>query len=243
MKKAIAFVVALSAAATSFAQHEVGVKAGYNYLMTNYESNTVETDGGGYHFGAYYAYSPMDNLFIGGELLVSSRRWNAFSSSTTASSVLVRNDQHSFYANHYLDIPLSIKYGINMRKGRYGDSKYLLFYAGPTASMLMSTSGSTQRTTRIDAQLQTTVTQEEEIFQTQDLKKHFRPFQLGFNVGVSYRFGFGLTVDARYQAYAFPTTKTEFGLGPDNQVPIQELDDEIKQGMFMVSIGYSFVRD
>jgi hypothetical protein len=245
MKKAIAFVVALSAAATSFGQHEVGVKAGYNYLMTNYNeiSETIETDGGGYHFGGYYSYMPMDDLFIGGELLISSRRWNAISSTTNDGSILIKNEQYSFYSNHYLDIPLSIKYGINMRKGRYGDSKYLLFYAGPTASLLMSTSGSTQRTTRIDAHDQTTVTQEEEIYQTQDLKKHFRPFQLGFNLGVSYRFGFGLTVDARYQAYAFPSTKTELGLGPEDIAPIEELDGAIKQGMFMISLGYSFVRE
>lgn len=245
MKKAIAFIVAFSAAATSFGQHEVGVKAGYNYLMTNYESSdvTVETDGGGYHFGAYYSYSPMDNLFVGGELLLSSRRWNAISSTTSDGSIVVKNEQYSFFSNHYLDIPLSIKYGVNMRKGRYGDSKYLLFYAGPTASLLMSTSGSTQRTTRIDVFDQTTVTQEDEVYQTPDLKKHFRPFQLGFNVGVSYRFGFGLTVDARYQGYAFPTTKTEHGHGSDDQAPITELDGTIKQGMLMISLGYSFVRD
>ncbi|MDG1331493.1 MAG: porin family protein [Crocinitomicaceae bacterium] len=245
MKKAIAFVVALSATATSFAQHEVGVKAGYNHLMTNYLTGDtdVETDGGGYHVGAYYSYSPMDNVFIGGEVLISSRRWNAFSSSTTDGSILIKDEQYSFYSNHYLDIPLSIKYGINMRKGRYGDSKYLLFYAGPTASLLMSTSGSTQTTTRIDAHSQTTVTQEEVVFQKQDLKTHFRPFQLGYNVGVSYRFGFGLTIDARYQGFAMPTIKTELGLGPADLVPIEELDREIKQGMFMISIGYSFVRD
>lgn len=244
MKKAIALVVALSAAATSFGQHEIGVKAGYNYLMTNYESNeTVETDGGGYHFGGYYSYSPMDNVFIGGELLISSRRWNAISSSTTDGSITMKKEQYSFYSNHYLEIPLSIKYGIDMRKGRYGDSKFLLFYAGPTASLMMGTSGSTQRTTRIDAHDQVTVTQDEETYRTEDLKMHFRPFQLGFNVGVSYRFGFGLTVDARYQGFAMPTTKTELGLGPADLVPIEELDGVVKQGMFMISIGYSFLRD
>ena len=243
MKKAIAFVVALSAATTSFGQHEVGVKAGYNYLMTNYEMPRVEADGGGYHFGAYYSYMPMDNVFLGGELLISSRRWNSILSTTTDGSILIKDEQYSFYSNHYLDIPLSIKYGIDMRKGRYGDSKYLLFYAGPTASLLMSTSGSIQRTTRIDAHDQVTVTQEDEVYQTQDLKTHFRPFQLGFNVGISYRFGFGLTVDARYQGYAFPTTKTELGLGPADLVPISELEGGIKQGMLMFSVGYSFVRE
>jgi hypothetical protein len=243
MKKAMAFVVALSAAATSFGQHEVGVKAGYNYLMTNYESNSVETDGGGYHVGAYYSYSPMDNVFLGGEVLFSSRRWNAISSTTDGNSILIKDDQYSFYSNSYVDIPLSIKYGMNFRRGRYGDSKLLLFYAGPTASLLMSTSGSTQRTTRIDVLDQTTVVQTDEVYQTQDLKTHFRPFQLGFNVGVSYRFGFGLMIDARYQGFAFPATKTELGLGSEELAPIPELEGAVRQGMFMVSIGYSFVRD
>jgi len=245
MRKAIAFVVAFSAAATCFGQHEVGAKAGYNYLMTNYDfgKSEVETDGGGYHIGAYYSYMPMDNVFIGGELLISSRRWNAISSTTTDGQITRKEESYSFFSNHYLDIPLYFKYGIDMRSGRYGDSKYLSFYAGPTASLLMTTSGSKQTTTRIDAHEQTTVTRENEVYQKQDLKEHFTPFQFGFNLGVSYRFGFGLTVDARYQMYAFPTTKTELGLGPQEEAPIEELNGPIKQGMFMLSIGYSFVKE
>lgn len=240
MKRVITLAIVLMTAMTSYSQHEVGVKAGYNYLMTNYDNAdpVVKTDGGGYHFGAYYSYMPMDDVFLGGEVLVSSRRWNAISSSTTDGSVTVKDEKYSFYANHYLDIPLSIKYGLNMRKGRYGDSKYLLFYAGPSAHVLMGTSGSTQRTTRVDVHSQTTVIQDEEVYKINDLKKHFRPAQFGFNVGVSYRFAFGLTVDARYQGMAIPSNREDV-----EDAPIEELTGTIKQGMFMFSLGYSFVRN
>ncbi|NVK65343.1 MAG: PorT family protein [Flavobacteriales bacterium] len=240
MKKVITLVAVTLMAATTFGQHEVGAKAGYNYLMTNYEGSEteLETDGGGYHLGAYYSYTPMDNLFLGGEVLISSRRWNAISSSSTASSITTTQENYSFYSNHYLDIPLSIKYGLDMRKGRYGDSKYLLFYAGPSVHLLMGTKGSVQRTTRVDAHNQTTVLQNEEEYNTDDLREYFRPVQLGFNAGVSYRFGFGLTVDARYQAFAMPSNKTDL-----DDLANSEWDGVLKQGMFMFSVGYSFVRD
>jgi len=240
MKKVIALVAVTLMAATSFGQHEIGAKAGYNYLMTNYEGSETEfeTNGGGYHLGAYYSYTPMDNLFLAGELLISSRRWNAISSSTTESSITTKQETYSFYSNHYLDIPMSIKYGLNMRKGRYGDSKYLLFYAGPSVHLLMGSNGSVQRTTRVDAHDQTTVLQEEESYKSEDLKDYFRPVQLGLNAGISYRFGFGLTLDARYQAFAMPSNKVDL-----DDVANSEWDGVVKQGMFMFSVGYSFLRD
>lgn len=242
MKKAIAFVVALSAAATSFGQHEIGAKAGYNYLFTNHDGSEleVETNGGGYHVGGYYSYTPEDNIFIGGELLISNRRWNEITSSSTSSLVEVTEEEHTYYSNHYLEIPLSVKYGLNMRKGRYGDSKYLLFYAGPSAHLLLSTSGSSQKTYRIDAQAQTTVTQQDEVYETASLKEYFSPFQMGLNAGVSYRFGFGLTVDARYQ---FMLSSTNKDVSESLGTITQDEKGLIKQSMFMFSIGYSFVRD
>ncbi len=243
MKTAIALAVALSAAVTSFGQHEIGAKAGYNYLFTNYDNTTagapdLETDGGGYHAGVYYSYTPEDNLFLAAELLISNRRWNEVSSSSTTGDIVITEEQYTYYSNHYLEIPISVKYGINMRKGRYGDNKYLLFYAGPSAHLLMGTKGSTQETFRIDALGQSTVMQEEVIFKSNDLKKYFSPFQLGLHAGISYSFSFGLTVDARYQTMLMPTNKEEtdastIGVGKGL----------IKQGMLMFSIGYSFLRD
>ena len=242
MKRAIAFVVALSAAATSFGQHEVGAKAGYNYLFTNYDGSEleVETNGGGYHIGGYYSYTPEDNIFIAGELLISSRRWNEITRSSTSSSVETSEEEHTFYSNTYLEIPLSVKYGLNMRKGRFGDSKYLLFYGGPSAHLLMSTKASSERTMRVDTQEQTTVTQENEVYETAELKQFFSPFQMGLHAGVSYRFGFGLTIDARYQFMLASTNKdVSGGLGE----VMWEEKGLIKQSMFMFSIGYSFLRD
>lgn len=245
MRRVIALAVVLSAAATSFGQHEVGAKAGYNYLFTKYDNPTATvgapelvTDGGGYHLGAYYSYTPEDNLFIAGELLISNRRWNEISRTTNDASINVTEEQHTYYSNHYLEIPVTVKYGINMRKGRYGDSKYLLFYAGPSAHLLMGTRGSTQETFRVDAHDQVTVIQQDEIYKQQDLKKYFKPFQMGLNAGISYRFAFGLTIDARYQTLLSPTN-------------VEETDDStigvgkglIKQGMMMFSVGYSFLRD
>ncbi len=242
MKRAIAFVVALSAALTSFGQHEVGAKVGYNYLFTNYDNTDleIETNGGGYHIGAYYAYTPEDNLFISAELLISNRRWNEITRSSTSTSVRVMEEQYTYYSNHYLEIPLSVKYGVNMRKGRYGDSKYLLFYAGPSAHLLIGTRGSTQETFRVDALDQVTVMQEDEIYKKSDLKEYFSPFQMGFHAGVSYRFGFGLSLDARYQFMLSPSNEEDIEID-DFQIGIDK--GLIKQGMFMFSVGYSFLRD
>ena len=244
MKRAIALAVVLTTAAASFGQHEVGVKAGYNHLFTNYDNPLVtnalefETDGGGYHFGAYYSYTPEDNIFIAGELLISNRRWNEISRSTNDGIISITEENHTYYSNHYLEIPISVKYGVNMRKGRYGDSKYLLFYAGPSAHLLMGTKGSTQNTFRIDAHDQTTVTQQDEIFRNEDLKNYFKPFQMGLHAGISYRFGFGLTIDARYQALLSPTNREE-----TDESNIGVGKGLIKQGMLMFSVGYSFLRD
>ena len=243
MKRSIALAVALSAAVTSFGQHEIGVKAGYNHLFTNYD-NTIanapelEMNGGGYHVGAYYSYTPEDNLFLAAELLISNRRWNEISRSSSGGDIVISDEQFTYYSNHYLDIPVSVKYGINMRKGRYGDSKYLLFYAGPTASLLMGTKGSTQETFRIDALGQSTVTQSEEIYKKEDLKNYFKSFQMGLHAGVSYRFGFGLTIDARYQMMLSPSNVEE-----TDESTIGVGKGMIKQGMFMFSVGYSFLRD
>lgn len=243
MRRAIALAVVLSAAATSFGQHEVGAKAGYNYLFTKYDNPTVgasqlETDGGGYHIGGYYSYTPEDNIFIAGELLISNRRWNEVSRTSNDASINVTEEEYTYYSNHYLEIPVMVKYGINMRKGRYGDSKYLLFYAGPSAHVLMGTRGSTQQTTRVDAHNQTTVVQEDEILKQEDLKKYFKPFQMGLNAGISYRFAFGLTLDARYQTMLSPTNFEE-----TDESTIGVGKGLIKQGMVMFSVGYSFLRD
>ena len=243
MKKAIAFVVASLVAATSFGQHEVGAKAGYNYLFTNYEPTVanapiLETNGGGYHFGAYYSYSPGDNLFISGELLVSNRRWNESSRSSTDGDIVISEEQHTYYSNHYFEIPLSVQYGINLRKGRYGDSKYLLFYAGPSAHLLMGTKGSTQETYRIDAHEQSTIIQDDIIFDKAQLRNYFKPFQMGLHAGMSYRFAFGLKIEARYQFLLSPTNKEET---PISTIGVGK--GLIKQGMVMFSAGYSFVRD
>lgn len=243
MKRAIALAVALSAAVTSFGQHEIGFKAGYNYLFTNYD-NTIanapelETNGGGYHAGAYYSYTPQDNLFLSAELLISNRRWNEISRSTTDGDIVISEEEFTYFSNHYLEIPIAVKYGINMKNGRYGDNKYLLFYAGPSAHLLMASRGSSQGTTRIDAHNQSTVTREDVIYKTEDLKKYFSPFQLGLHAGVSYSFPFGLTVDARYQTLLSPANQEE-----TDESTIGVGKGMIKQGMFMFSIGYSFLRD
>lgn len=231
-----------SVASFSFGQHEIGVKAGYNLLFTNYnnplEIEGIETDGGGYHFGGYYSYTPMDNLFLSGELLISNRSWNEIVRSNHEGSIQTLEEVYTYYSNTYLEIPLSIKYGINMRRTRYGGNKYLLFYAGPSAHLLMGTKGSSQETFRVDAYGQTTVVQEEEIYAKSDLKEYFSPFQMGVHAGVGFSFDFGLTLDARYQTMLMPT----------NRADVQDLllgdgKGSIKQGMLMFSVGYSFFRD
>lgn len=51
MKKLITLVAVTLMATASMAQHEVGTKVGYNYLMSKYDGieTEVETNGGGYH--------------------------------------------------------------------------------------------------------------------------------------------------------------------------------------------------
>ncbi len=241
MRKTIALSAALLCMTSlGFSQTEIGVKAGYNYLNSSYEStpvpgsgaNYLDLKGGGYHFGGYYSNMPMDNVFLSAEVLISNRRWNElFTNVNEGSEVMTQAETFTFYSNYYLEIPLSIKYGINMRKSRYGDNKYLMFYAGPTTNILMGTKGYRQETFRVDTHQQTTVTQEETRLATSDLKAYFTPIQVGLHGGIQFSFEFGLNIDLRYQHLLMPVSIDTENFG------------QLKQGIASISIGYSFFRD
>lgn len=236
MKKILVFIAALSAGSVCLAQHDLGFKMGYSYLMGKYESplstNTVEMNSGGYSFGGYYSYTPMDNLFLSGELLISGRMWNETTIDVfEGSEVMTMNEQYTHYSNIYLEIPLSVKYGISFRRGRYGSNKYLLFYAGPSTHLLIGSSGSREETFRVDAQQQTTVLQEDIEFTKTELRDYFTPVQVGIHGGIQFAMEFGLNIDLRYQQLLMPVSvdAESFGL--------------LRQGMATFSIGYSFLRN
>lgn len=219
---------------------------GYTHLFNNYldpvvaSESTVpsvtETNGGGFQLGGYYSFTPMDDFFLQAELLLSNRMWNEITTSTYEGQVTTVNQEYIHYSNNYLEIPLSAKYGINMRRTRYGGNKYLFFYGGPSFHLMMSTKGSIQETSRVDAQEQTTVVQNERDFTKSELKSHFSPMQAGVFAGIQFNFEFGLNVDLRYQYLMMPVTKND---------PTQDglKNPTLKQGMASLTIGYSFLRD
>ncbi len=241
----MAFVVAISAATSGFAQdHEVGAKLGYNHLFMKYDnilgtsssSLTQELGGGGFVFGGYYSYTPMDNLFLQAELLFSNRMWNEITIDSYEGQVSTISEKYTHYTNNYLEIPLIVKYGINLRKTRYGGNKYLFFYGGTSTHILMTTKGSQQETFRVDAQGQSTVSQNETIFDKSDLKNHFTPVQASVLGGISFNFEFGLNVDLRYQYLMMPVTR------PTPQATdFSEGFGVLKQGMATFTIGYNFL--
>lgn len=239
MRKLIVLVVALSAAATGFGQHEVGAKLGYNHLFLKYdnllglENNEVtqELGGGGFVLGGYYNYTPMDDFFLQAELLFSNRMWNEVSTSTYTGQVSTISQEFTHYSNLYLEIPLIAKYGINLRRTRYGGNKYLFFYGGTSVNILATTKGSRQETFRIDAEGQTTVTQDEYNFTKSELKEHFTPVQAGILGGIGFNFEFGLNIDLRYQQLLMPVTNVSDDFGV------------LRQGMATFTVGYSFLRD
>jgi len=236
MKKILALTVAVFTAATTFGQHELGFKMGYSYLMGNYDSPLLETpvemNGGGYTFGGYYSYSPMENLFLSGELLLSGRMWNETAvDAFQGNEVSTSTEQYTHYSNTYLEIPLSLKYGISFRRGRYGSNKYLLFYAGPSTHLLIGSKGSRQETFRVDAQEQSTIMQEEVEFTKTELNNYFTPVQVGVHGGVQFSFEFGLNVDVRYQRLLMPVSVDTESFG------------FLRQGMATFTLGYSFLRD
>jgi len=241
MKKIIALsAVLLWTANLGFGQTEIGAKIGYNYLFSNYEGSfatpspgtTFDMTGGGYHFGGFYSYMPIDNVFLSAELLISNRRWNEMSvTNYEGNQTSSKSESYTFYSNYYLEIPLAFKYGINMRKSKFGTDKYLMFYGGPSTHFLMGTKGSRQETFRVDAQDQTTVTQEETILTKSELKEYFTPIQVGLHAGIQYSFGFGLNIDLRYQKLLMPVSIDTENLGV------------LKQGMATLSVGYNFFND
>lgn len=239
MKKLLALIVVLSAATTGFGQHEVGAKIGYNHLFIKYDNllggdntnATQELGGGGYVFGGYYAYTPIDNFYLQAELLFSNRMWNEVTTSIYEGEVTTTSQLFTHYSNNYLEIPLTAKYGINMRKSRYGGNKYLFFYGGTSIHVLATTRGSQQETFRIDAQGQTTTTRDEFDFTKAELKEHFTPVQASIIGGIQFNFEFGLNIDLRYQQLLMPVTN----VGEDFGV--------LKQGMATFTVGYSFLRD
>jgi hypothetical protein len=236
MKKIVALALFTVGSFTGMAQHEIGAKAGYTYLMGKYETSlsdvNVTLDGGGYQFGGYYTYSPMENMFLSGELLFSGRMWNeAIVGGSDGAEVTTLSESLRHYSNTYLEIPLSIKYGINMRRTRYGANKYLLFYAGPSAHLLMGSRGSSQETFRVDAQGQTTVVQDESDFTKAELRDYFTPVQVGLHGGIQFTFEFGLNIDLRYQQLLMPVSVDTEAYGA------------LKQGMATFTVGYSFFRE
>jgi hypothetical protein len=194
-------------------------------------STTQDLNGGGYVVGGYYAYTPLDDFYLQAEVLLSNRRWNEVTTSVYTGQVSTTSEVYTNYSNTYLEIPIIAKYGINMRKSRYGGNKYLFFYGGTAFHLLASSKGSQQETFRIDALGQTTVVQDEANFTDSELSEHFTSVQAGIIGGIQFNFEFGLNVDLRYQQLLMPVTT----IGEDFGV--------LKQGMATFTIGYSFLRD
>ncbi|MDB2657442.1 PorT family protein [Crocinitomicaceae bacterium] len=248
MKRLIALAVAVSATAFGYAQmdHQVGAKAGYNHLFLKYDnllttspstSSTQELNGGGFVLGGYYNYTPMDDLFLQAELLLSNRMWNEISTSVYDGQVSTITQTYTHYTNNYLEIPLLAKYGLNLTKRKYGDKKYLFFYGGTSTHILMSTKGTQQETFRVDASGQKTVTQNETTLDKGDLKNYFSPFQVSGLAGIQFTFGFGLNVDFRYQFMMNPASRVtpEATLASDFSV--------LKQNLATITLGYNFLWD
>lgn len=247
MKKGIILSLALLATMSVQAQsdHEVGAKAGYNHLMMNYHnilaptngSTYQELSGGGFVLGGYYNYTPMDDLFLQAELLLSNRMWNEISTSVYEGQVITTTETYTHYLNNYLEIPLMAKYGLNLSKRKYGDKKYLFFYGGTSTHILMSTRANRQETYRIDASGQTTVTQNEYTLDKSYLREYFSPFQVSGLAGIQFTFGFGMNVDLRYQFLMNPATRVtpEASLAGDFSV--------LKQNLATITLGYNFLWD
>lgn len=241
MKNLISLIAVLFWTANyGFGQTEIGAKIGYNYLFSKYEGSfetpspgsTFDVKGAGYHFGGFYSYMPMDNVFLSAELLITNRRWNEISvTNYDGNETSSKSENFTFYSNYYLEIPLAFKYGINLRRTKFGTNKYLMFYGGPSTHLLIGSKGRRQETFRVDAHDQTTVSQEETQFTKSELRDYFKPIQVGLHGGIQYSFGFGLNVDLRFQQLLMPVSVETESLGV------------LKQGIATLSVGYNFYND
>lgn len=248
MKRLIALVVAVSTASFAYCQfedHQIGAKAGYNHLFLNYDNplsvpnveTTQEMNGGGFVVGGFYNYTPMDNLFLQAELLLSNRMWNEISTDVYTGQVVTMTSNYTHYVNNYLEIPLMAKYGINLSKRKYGDKKYLFFFGGTATHILMTSKATQQETFRVDASGQTTVTQNETTLDKSYLKEYFSPFQVSGLAGIGFSVGAGINIDLRYQFMMNPATRVtpDATLAGDFSV--------LKQNLATVTIGYNFLWD
>lgn len=246
MKKLIALAFAVSVTAFGYAQfeHQVGAKAGYNHLFMKYDNllvednpTTRELNGGGFTLGGYYNYMPWDDIFLQAEILFSNRMWNESSISTYQGQVTTTTQTYTHYINNYVEIPLLFKYGVNLSKRKYGDKKYLFFYAGSSTHLLLTTKGTSQETFRIDAAGQTTITQEDLTMEKTDLREFFSPFQVSGLAGIGFSFGYGLNIDLRYQFMMNPASRVTVTATQAGDFSV------LKQNMATVTLGYNFLWD
>ncbi len=247
MRKQLTVLVALLVTTVSFAQfeHEVGAKVGYNHLFINYddilspanETYSQELNGGGFTFGGFYNYTPFDNLFLQAEVLLSNRMWNEASTSIYEGQVVTTTQTYRHYINNYLEIPLLVKYGINLSKRKYGDKKYLFFYGGSSTHILMTTKGTEQETFRIDASGQTTITQNETTMEKSYLREYFTPFQVSGLAGIQFTVGAGINIDLRYQFLMNPASRVTIAASQAGDFRV------LRQNLATITVGYNFLWD
>ena len=199
MKSTFLTLLFLCTFALSFGQIEFGPKAGYNQVFVSFSaSNAPEVSGNGFNSGVFLQKDLTDKLYVGGEFLLSLRTYNEeLSFDETVDNIRVRSESFVYRAPLYLDIPVFVKYAMNLSASRYSSDKLLSFYAGPQASIYMTGSGSSHETTIVELLDQITVEPTDVDFTKPELKEYFSPFHMGILAGVQFSLSAGLNFDLR----------------------------------------------
>ena len=217
MKSIFTTLLFLCTFTLSFGQIEFGPKAGYNQLFVSYSgSDAPKASGNGFNAGVFLQKDLTDELYVGGEFLLSLRAYNEeLFFDETVDNIRVKSETYVYRAPLYLDIPVFLKYSMSMSGSRYSSDKLLSFYAGPQASLYMSGSGSSQKTTIVELLDQRTVEQTDIDFTKPELKEYFSPFHMGIVAGVQFSWSAGLNFDLRVTRSMIPTNRNntldEFG--------------------------------
>lgn len=219
----------LMIATVSFAQLNVGGKAGLNYSIYGTKVDPEpdpkpESDSGiGFHVGAYMEYMFSDNLGIRPELLYSARGTKSTDESTFdlfGSTVTTKTESNNTLS--YIELPILLAFKPSENFG---------IHFGPGLGFLMSSKSKFDQTTTTTVGGSSTTTTSSG---DSDSKEGLRGMELGLCVGGAYELESGLNFGLRYwRGLSTLNEETDFG----------GTTAKTNANVFQLSIGYTFMKN
>lgn len=196
------------------AQIGFGAKAGLNLNIITFSDSEIDPQSGiGFHLGGVASYRLNDNLYLGSELLFSSRKTSSTETEEDGGDTYESTDKATY---NFLEIPLL---------AGWGKSSGLQIQAGPAFNLLLGGNYTSKETTIINGEKDT----ETRTLSGSDFKEDLTPLLFGAALGVGYKLESGLNFNVRFQR----ALNSLYDFGDD-------VDFSANWNTINLSVGYEF---